>query len=102
MAKRAGRRKALRHPILLTEHVFDKLRSIDLSLSEFEILLDGGLVIEETVLRAGALKELVLLIEWIRPLHIVVVVDDSRREERIVTVYEPDPARWSRDFRRRR
>ena len=35
-------------------------------------------------------------------LHVVVVVDEAHREERIVTVYEPNPTRWSPDFRRRR
>lgn len=48
------------------------------------------------------LKELVLTVEWVRPLHVIVVVDDARREERIVTVYEPTPRRWSQDYRRRR
>ena len=96
-----GRSKVFRHPILLTEHVFDKLRSIDLGLAEFEALLDGGVVIDEAEL-TDALKELVLLIEWLRPLHLVVLVDDAHEEERIVTVYEPDPARWLPGFRRRR
>jgi hypothetical protein len=32
----------------------------------------------------------------------VVVVDDDHREERIVTVYEPDPDRWDGEYRRRR
>jgi hypothetical protein len=50
----------------------------------------------------GRLKELVLVISWRRPLHVVVIVDVVRGEERIVTVYEPDPGRWSHDFRRRR
>lgn len=97
-----GRNKVFQHPVLLTDHVFDKLRAIDLGLSEFEQLLGNGEVIEEIVLTRGQLKELVLVIEWIRPLHVVVVVDDARSEERIVTIYEPDPDRWDADFRRRR
>ncbi len=96
------REKVFRHPVVLTDHVFDKLRSIDLALAEFEALLDDGVVIEETPLHDAALKELVLIIEWLRPLHIVVIVDDEREEERILTVYEPDPTRWHPGFRRRR
>lgn len=42
------------------------------------------------------------MVEWSRPLHVVVVVDDPRGEERIVTVYEPDRDRWTPDYRRRR
>jgi hypothetical protein len=96
------RPKVFRYPVLLTEHVFDKLRSIDLGLTEFEELLDTAAVIEETVLAPDQLKELVLLIEWIRPIHLVVIVDDTHEEERILTVYEPDPTRWQPGFRRRR
>ena len=48
------------------------------------------------------MKELVLIVDWTRPLHVVVVVDDIRAEERIVTVYEPDRNRWSADFKVRK
>ncbi len=96
------RRKVLTFPVVLTEHVFDKIRSIDMGLAEFEQLLGAGEVIEEREAAHGQLKELVLVIDWRRPLHVVVIVDARRGEERIVTVYEPDPDRWSRDYRRRR
>ena len=43
-----------------------------------------------------------LIVWWTRPLHVVVVVDDIREEERIVTVYEPDKERWSADFKVRK
>jgi len=69
-----------------------------MTLAEFEILLDEGEVIEETSIEEGV-KELVLIMEWSRPLHVVLVVDDIREEERIVTVYEPDEDRWSPDFK---
>lgn len=95
------RRKEWRHPRLISEHAFDKLRLIDCTFAEFDAALDQAEVIEEIVLEVGILKELVLLIECSRPLHTVIVVDDHRREERIVTVYEPDPEQWSDDYRRR-
>ena len=87
--------------MVLTDHVFDKVRSIDMTLAEFEVLLDEGEVIEETSIEEGV-KELVFIMEWSRPLHVVVVVDDIREEERIVTVYEPDEDRWSPDFKVRK
>ncbi|MGI8574193.1 MAG: hypothetical protein ACR2MA_02380 [Egibacteraceae bacterium] len=89
------------YDVALTDHVFDKVRSIDMTLREFEALLGGGDVIETSHMDEG-LKELVLLIDWFRPLHVVVIVDDLREEERIVTVYEPDRDRWSTDFRVRK
>lgn len=87
--------------MVLTDHVFDKVRSIDMALAEFEELLGGGQVIEETPVEEGV-KELVLIAEWRRPIHVVIVVDDIREEERIVTVYEPDQERWSADFKVRK
>jgi hypothetical protein len=89
------------YDVVLTDHVFDKVRSIDMTLAEFEVLLDEGEVIEETSIEEGV-KELVFIMEWSRPLHVVVVVDDIREEERIVTVYEPDEDRWSPDFKVRK
>lgn len=83
-------------------HVFDKLRAIDLPLREFQSLLDDGEVIAEADVGVLAHKELILLVQWTRPLHVAIVVDEVREEERIVTVYEPDPAEWTDDYRRRR
>ena len=68
----APRPKQWTYPCVLTEHVFDKVRSLDMNLAEFEAVLTGtGEVIEESVLADG-LKEVVLLIDWREPLHVVV------------------------------
>lgn len=48
----------------------------------------GGEVIEGTRVADGV-TERVLIIEWTRPPHVVVIVDDIRQEERIVTVCSP-------------
>lgn len=73
-----------------------------ISPSQFRALLDEAAeVIEEVETDEGHLKELVLSVHWSRPLH-VVVVDDARAEERLITVYEPSTDKWSDDFRRRR
>lgn len=89
-------------PKLLSEHAFDKLRGLDCTFAEFDAAIDRAEVIEERVLDGDALKELLLALDWSRPLHVVVVVDERHREERIVTVYEPDPDLWSPDYRWRR
>jgi hypothetical protein len=102
MPEPVPRPKVWRYPKLISEHAFDRLRLLDCTFVEFEVALEHAEVIEEHELGPGALKELVLLIEWKRPLHVVVVVDDAHREERIVTVYEPDPDLWTSDYRWRR
>jgi hypothetical protein len=87
---------------LLTEPAFDKLRLIDCGFAEFAQVLERAVVIEEHELGVEQVKELVLSSDWVRPLHVVVVVDDAREEERIVTVYEPEADRWTDGYRRRR
>lgn len=64
--------------------------------------LESAEVIEEASLESEVLKELLLLVDWKRPLHVVLVVDSRSREERIVTVYEPHWEKWSSDYRERR
>ena len=96
------RRKVWEYPKWISEHAFDKLRLIDCSFAEFDLALESAEVIEETTLESDVLKELLLLVDWKRPLHVVVVVDSQSREERIVTVYEPHEDRWSSDYRERR
>lgn len=75
-------------------------------LAEFAALLNDGErpieVIAEARESDSMLRELLLVIEWLRPLHVVIVIDDSRAQERVVTVYEPFPSEWTADFRRRR
>lgn len=74
---------------------------IDCTLAD-EAALDGAEIIEERGLDDGTSKELLLVVDWKQPLHVVVVVDDARREERIVTAYEPLAGQWTADYRRRR
>lgn len=70
--------------------------------AEFDLALESAEIIEEASLESEVLKELLLLVDWKRPLHVVVIVDGRSREERIVTVYEPHGDRWSSDYRERR
>jgi hypothetical protein len=99
---RIPRPKIWRFERLITEHAFDKLRQIDCGFAEFAATLEVAEVIEEHELADDQLKELVLVVDWTRLLHVVVVVDDRHHEERIVTVYEPDPDRWDDEYRGRR
>ena len=89
-----------------SDHTFDKLRSIDIALAEFVTMLSGDSGQAEVIAVAHesdtSVKELVLLVQWKRPLHVVIVVDDDREQERVATVYEPYPSGWTADFRRRR
>jgi hypothetical protein len=72
-SKSPGHRKVWRYRRLVTEHAFDKLRQIDCAFAEFAALCDGGEVIEERQQERGVV-ELVLVVDWLRPLHVVVDV----------------------------
>lgn len=68
-----SRAKVWKHPVVLTEHVFDKLWLLDIVLGEVvELLNRDAEVIEETSPNDEELKELVLNLQWTRPLHVVV------------------------------
>jgi hypothetical protein len=79
-----------------------RVGAIDLVLAEFQELLGRGDVIAEAEDHPAEVHEIVRLVEWSRPRHVVIVVGYVRQEERLVTVYEPDPSLWSADYRRRR
>lgn len=102
MDETVPRPKVWRHPRLISEHAFDKLQLLDCTFAEFDIALGVAEIIEESVVGPEEVKELLLLVEWTKALHVVVMVDDARQEDRVVTIYEPDPDRWSQDYRRRR
>jgi len=102
MAWRLPRPKVWVYPRLLSEHAYGKLWTLDCTFGEFEAALESAVVIAESQLAQSSFKELVLTVEWTHPLHVVVVVDPIREEERILTVYQPNPGLWSPDYRRRR
>lgn len=70
MSDAVPRAKVWRFPRVVSEHAFDKLRELDCTFAEFDAALSDAEVIEEHV----------LVIDWTRPLHLVVVVDELRAE----------------------
>ncbi len=45
-----------------------------------------------------------LILGWCqnRPIHIVAAFNEPGEEAIIITVYEPDPVLWEKDFRRKK
>ncbi len=79
-------------------------RMFERGLSETAILqvIAQGAVIEDYP--HDTLYPSALLLGWIgpTPVHVVAARNPTTRECVTVTVYVPDPARWSADFRTRR
>ena len=82
-------------------HALRRMLHRRISIAEVRHVLDTGEIIESYPDDTPYPSRLVL--GWIgsRPLHVVAADNLEGAETVIITVYEPDPASWSRDFRRR-
>lgn len=87
---------------VIRDHVYDKCWLLDITWAEVEALLDDGEVVEQHALGEGDLKEIRLLLQWVRPLHVVYIVNERRRLVVYRTLYEPDTERWHPGYRERR
>jgi hypothetical protein len=65
-------------------------------------ILEAGEVIEEYP--EDQPYPSILMLGWrgTRPLHVVIAHNQDEHEIIVITVYEPDPARWEPGFRSRR
>lgn len=63
MTEPLPRPKAWRHPRLISEHAFDKLRLLDCTLAEFGIALSTAEIIEEDDAGPEQVKERLLLVD---------------------------------------
>ena len=83
-------------------HAITRMFERGITETEVRLVLENGEIIEQ---RADAFpypSRLVLGCFGSRPLHVVAADNGSEDETIIVTVYEPDPARWEHGFTRRK
>ncbi|MCH7539467.1 MAG: DUF4258 domain-containing protein [Proteobacteria bacterium] len=73
-----------------------------ISVADVRHVLETGEVIESYPEDAPYPSRLLLGWSGTRPLHVVVADNVETGESIVITVYEPDPASWGRDFRRRK
>lgn len=71
-----------------------------ISIDDVRWVLDHGTVIASYAEAKPYAKRAILGTHGGRPLHVVVA--DAPEAIVVITVYEPDPQRWSSDFRRRK
>ncbi|MDT0203023.1 hypothetical protein [Nocardioides sp. AE5] len=83
-------------------HVYEKCAAIDVTWTEIEGMLATGEVIEEHVFNDLMVKEIRLLLDWSRPLHLVYIVHHDRRLVVYRTIYVPTLEEWRPGFRERR
>jgi len=79
-------------------------RMFERAVSEEEVrtVLEGGEIIERYPDDTPYPSRLVLGSAGGRPIHVVAADNRQDHEVIVITVYEPDPALWEPDFRRRK
>jgi Domain of unknown function (DUF4258) len=87
-------------PLIFRVHAIQRMAQRGINVEDVRQVLDTGEVIENYP--DDFPYPSVLVLGWVRgqPLHIVAATGPS--EKIVITVYEPDPARWEPDFRRRK
>ena len=65
-------------------------------------ILNSGEIIEDYPEDKPYPSRLVLGWSHSRPIHVVIADNSEKEETIIITVYEPDTARWEMDFKRRK
>jgi len=89
--------------IHVSEHAYDEAIEDDLSIMDVVDRTPSGEVIEDYPDdRRGSSCLALLNVGDEQPVHAVWAFDDGSGRAILITVYRPDPARWSDDLRQRR
>ena len=88
--------------VLFSGHAVKRMFERQIGRAEVEEVLSEGIAIEARGSDKPYPSRLLLGFPRGRPLHVLVSENRDADEMTIVTLYEPDPALWSDDFRRRR
>jgi hypothetical protein len=85
--------------IVYTDHGEEKRRAVGVSAPEVRAVLANGTVLRRYPEDRPFPSYLVL--GWIdgRPVHVVAADDEDREVTWIITIYEPDPDKWTEGFK---
>jgi hypothetical protein len=89
-------------PLIFRIHAIERMFQRGISKDDVRSVLEEGQVIEEYPEDQPCPSRLILGWRGTRPLHVVASDDSNTHETIIITVYEPDPAKWEAGFSRRR
>jgi len=87
--------------IIFRVHAVQRMFERKISKEDVQQILQTGEVIEDYPTDWPYPSRLILGWTEQRPLHVVAAYNTAEEQIIIVTVYEPDPAQWTADFRRR-
>lgn len=83
-------------------HAVQRMLERKVSVENISQALRSGETIEDYSAEMPEPSQLILGFQGKRPFHVVVSRNQETKEVTIITVYLPDPKKWSRDFKRRR
>ena len=83
-------------------HALQRMFERNISVEEVESVLKSGLVIEDYPTDFPYPSRLLLGWNKNRPLHVVEAINRMDNESIVVTAYQPDPAAWDGEFKRRK
>jgi hypothetical protein len=87
--------------VIFRVHAVQRMFERNISEEDVKHILITGESIEEYPTDRPYPSRLVLGWRKRRPLHVVAAYNNDEEQTIVVTVYEPDPAQWTADFRRR-
>ncbi len=90
------------HQILFRVHAVQRMFERNVSVKKVAQSLQTGEIIEDYSSEMPEPSRLVLGFQGKRPFHVVTSENVERNETTIITVYLPDPQKWTQDFRNRR
>ena len=88
--------------IIMRVHAFERMHDRGISMAEIEEVLKNGDVIESYPNDFPYPSELIAGQVGARQLHVVAALNPAENSAIVITVYRPDPSRWSADFKRRK
>jgi len=88
--------------ILFRIHALQRMFERNVPLKKVLMTIDSGETVEDYSAETPDSSRLILGFQGKRPLHVVCSENLQTQEITIITVYIPDPGKWSKDFKRRR
>jgi len=90
------------HKIIFRVHAVERMFERKVSARNLAQALSSGETIEDYSAEMPEPGRLILGFQGQRPFHVVISENPETSETTIITVYIPDPRRWTKDFKRRK
>ncbi len=88
--------------LLFRVHAVERMFERDVTVKKVSQAIHAGVIIEDYSAEMLQPGQLILSFQGKRPFHVVTSENVETKEIIIITVYLPDPQKWSKDFRVRR